>query len=116
VVVSVQLKIFGVTVACARSGLVLRKKALISVMNVQILTTLRALDMKDCMKAAREEEKTLGERFCESKRETLTIGLRSKTLSGVALIVVVACGGSRRLAFSVVSPSADIRAYVRLWI
>jgi hypothetical protein len=47
-------------------------------MNAPILRTLRALDMKDCAKAAKEEEKTLGKRFCVSKQETLTIGLRSK--------------------------------------
>jgi hypothetical protein len=103
------LKIFGVTVACARSGLASRTKALNSVMNVQILKIPHALDMKDCVKAAHEGEKTLEKRFCESKRVMLTIGLESKTRSGVALTVVVGFGGSRKLAFSVVSLLVSVR-------
>jgi hypothetical protein len=77
-VASVQLKIFGVTVECARSGFALRKRALGFAMNVPILKTLRALDMRDYAKAAREGEKMLGKRFCVLEQETLTIGLGSR--------------------------------------
>jgi hypothetical protein len=108
-VASVQLKTFGVTVECARSGLALRKRALDFALNVPILKTLRALDMKDCAKAAREGEKTPEKRSCESKRGTPTVGSRSKTGSGGAVHVAVACGGSKRLAFNAVSPLVDVR-------
>jgi hypothetical protein len=70
--------IFGATAAYARSGLALRTKALSSVMNAQILKIPHALDMRDCVRAAREGEKTLGKPFCVSKREMLTLGLRSR--------------------------------------
>lgn len=105
---SVPLKTYGETVECARSELALRTKAFSSVTNVQISKTPRALVTKDCAKAAREGEKTLEKRFCESKLETLTIGSRSKTRSGAALIVVVECGGSKRPVFSAVSLLVDI--------
>ncbi len=70
--------------------------------------TLRALGMKDCVKVAGEGERILGERFCESKQETLTIGWRSKMRSGGAMHVAVACGGKKRLAFSAVSLLVDV--------
>lgn len=101
-VASVQLKTFGVTVKCARSGLALRKRALGFAMNVPILKTIRALDMKDCAKAPQKGEKTPEKRCCESKREMPTAGSGSKTGSGVAPRVVVACGGSKRFVISVV--------------
>jgi len=72
------LKIFGVTVETARFGLASRIRALNSVMNVRILRTLRALGMKDFARAAREGERILGKRSCESKQVMLTIGLRSR--------------------------------------
>jgi len=108
-VASVQLKTFGRTVERVIYGLALRKKALSFAMNVPILKTLRARDMKDCAKAPREGEKTPEKRSCESKQETPTVGSRSKTGSGGAVHVAVACGGSKRLAFSAVSPLVDVR-------
>jgi hypothetical protein len=103
------LKIFGVTVEYVKSGLASRAKALNFAMNVRILRTLRVLGMKESVKLARKGERTLGKRFCGSKLEMLAIGLRSKTRSGVALIVAVACGGSRRPVFSAVSLLVDVR-------
>ena len=85
-------------------------------MNVRILRTLRALDMKDYVKAARKGEKRLGKRFCESKPEMLTIGLGSKTRNGVAAVAGVAFGGSKRPVFNVVSRLANVSCVVRLWI
>jgi len=72
--------------------------------------------MKDCARAVREGEKTLGRRFCESKPEMLITGLGSKMRSGVAVIVAVAFGGSKRPVFNVVSRLANVSCVVRLWI
>jgi hypothetical protein len=106
-VAQVQPKICGGTVGNAQSWLALREKSQASAMSVLNLRVPLVQNMKSCANSARKEEKTLGKRFCESKQETLRIGLRKKTGSGVALRAAVAHGGSKRLAINAVSPLVD---------